>query len=218
QCLEHFPRRLEPEDPSASLDDEGYKASFNPDELNPAIRRHFYALNTRPFMRVIENITGISGLIPDPYFLGAGLHEVGTGEGLPVRAEPNLHTPMNLERRVKLLIPLNPGWEEPYGGQLELWNDKGTKRTRSIPHIANQCTILTLSQSCFHGHPTAISHPKGETWKAIILYYYASPKRAEPNTPAHHKHAPADNTKKDSPPSSSPNIITRAKRWIARPS
>ena len=34
----------------------------------------FYELSTPPFLRFLEAITGIEGIIPDPYYEGGGLH------------------------------------------------------------------------------------------------------------------------------------------------
>jgi len=45
------------------------------------------AFNSWPFIKVLENITGIKGLTPDPYFLGAGFHEIGQGGHLSIHAD-----------------------------------------------------------------------------------------------------------------------------------
>jgi hypothetical protein len=173
-CLEKFPSNLSADDEYFEREQERYKAQFNPDALVDPLRRLFYSFNSKPFIRVLENITGIKGLIPDPYFLGAGFHEIGQGGHLSVHVDFNHHKPMNLERRINLLIYLNKDWEKEYGGQLELWNIDMSKCEQSVVPIFNRCVIFSTSSGSYHGNPHAVAHPDGVTRKSIALYYYTS--------------------------------------------
>ena len=174
-CLAHFPRDLDADGMAFDRDQERYKRSFQPDNLEDGrLRQLFYTFNARPFIRIVENVTGIKGLIPDPYFLGGGFHEIGQGGHLSVHADFNHHKPMDLERRVNVLIYLNDGWEDVHGGQLELWNADMTERVRSVVPIANRCVMFSTTGESFHGNPQPIDHPEGRTRKSIALYYYTS--------------------------------------------
>ena len=173
-CLKHFPKKLDADGMAFDRDQERYKQSFHPDYLEPRLRSLFYAFNSRPFIAVIENITGIKGLIPDPYFVGGGFHEIGTGGHLSMHADFNHHKPLDLERRVNVLIYLNRDWKEEYGGQLELWRTDMSERVQSIVPLANRCAIFTTTQESMHGNPNPIAHPDGVTRKSIALYYYTS--------------------------------------------
>lgn len=153
---------------------ERLKMSYHPDIMHDEARTIFYALNSRPFIRVIENITGIKGLIPDPYFLGAGFHEIRNGGHLSIHADFNHHKPMNLERRVNLLIYLNKGWEEEYGGQIELWTDDMREKAKSWSPAFNRCVIFNTTSNSMHGNPQTVQHPLGISRKSIALYYYTS--------------------------------------------
>lgn len=173
-CLKHFPKSLDEDSESFDRDQERFKQSFHPDYLEPELRKLFYTFNARPFIRIIENITGIKGLIPDPYFLGGGFHQINTGGHLSMHADFNHHKPLNLERRVNLLIYLNPDWKDEYGGQLELWRSDMSEKVQSIVPIANRCVLFTTTQQSMHGNPTPIAHPDGLSRKSIALYYYTS--------------------------------------------
>ena len=153
---------------------ERLKRSMLPDTLSDDARRIFYSFNARPFLGLLENITGIKGLIPDPYFFGGGFHEIGQGGHLSIHADFNHHKPMNLERRVNVLIYLNKDWSDDYGGQLELWNDDMTKCEVSVVPMANRCVIFNTSSTSNHGNPNPINHPGGITRKSIALYYYTA--------------------------------------------
>ncbi len=173
-CLDHFPSVLDAEGASFNRDQERYKRSYHPDYLEPTLRKLFYTFNARPFVRVIENITGIKGLIPDPYFLGGGFHEIRTGGHLSMHADFNHHKPLDLERRVNVLIYLNRDWREEHGGQLELWQTDMSERVHSIVPLVNRCAIFTTTQESMHGNPNPIAHPEGLSRKSIALYYYTA--------------------------------------------
>ena len=70
---------------------ENLKTQYNPDRLPRYSRELFHAFNSRPFLLFLEEMTGIEGLIPDPYFIGAGVHRVANGGHLDIHADFNLH-------------------------------------------------------------------------------------------------------------------------------
>jgi 2OG-Fe(II) oxygenase superfamily len=172
-CLEDFPGANEAEHTYARSQ-EWRKRTYSPDSLPVQTRQLFYAFNSRPFIQVIENISGIEGLIPDPYFLGGGLHEIGQGGHLSMHADFNHHEPMNLERRINLLVYLNRDWSEDYGGQLELWDEKMRKRIQSYVPAFNRCVIFSTTSRSNHGNPNPVQHPHGMPRRSIALYYYTA--------------------------------------------
>jgi len=155
-------------------DQERYKREINPDGMSPAARRLFYSFNSRPFIRVLENITGIKGLIPDPFFAGGGFHEIGQGGHLSVHTDFNHHKPMNLERRINVLIYLNRDWRTEYGGLLELWDETMSKCEVAVVPLANKCVIFNTTTASNHGNPQPVNHPGRVTRKSIALYYYTA--------------------------------------------
>jgi hypothetical protein len=173
-CLAAFPKPGDAADASFDRKQERLKESFHPDTLEPVARNLFYSFNSRPFIRVIENITGIKGLIPDPYFLGAGFHRISQGGHLSMHADFNHHKPMDLERRVNVLIYLNKGWKKEYGGQLELWDTAMTRCVQSVVPDFNRCVIFNTTEQSMHGNPQPINHPDGMPRRSIALYYYTS--------------------------------------------
>ena len=46
-----------------------------------------YQFNSAPFLRFLERLTGIDQLIPDPYFIGGGLHQIVPGGKLGIHAD-----------------------------------------------------------------------------------------------------------------------------------
>ena len=174
RCLTDFPSDLGAGGTAFDRDQERYKSQFNPDEMTPWLRSLFYGFNSRPFIHLLQNITGIKHLIPDPYYLGAGFHEIGQGGHLSVHADFNHHKPMNLERRINVLIYLNKDWREEYGGSLELWEDDMKACAVKVTPEFNRCVIFNTTSESWHGNPQPINHPRGVTRKSIALYYYTS--------------------------------------------
>ena len=101
-----------------------HKRQINPNQCDPHLRNIFYAFNSAPMLEFLEKMTGIEGLIPDPYFTGGGLHETKSGGFLGVHSDFRLNKKLNIERRLNAIIYLNEDWKEEYGGNLELWDVK----------------------------------------------------------------------------------------------
>jgi len=174
RCLAEFPSNLASGGASFDRDQERYKSQFMPDDMSPWLRNLFYSFNSLPFVNLLQNITGIKGLTPDPYFLGAGFHEIGQGGHLSVHADFNHHKPLNLERRINVLIYLNKDWPLEYGGGLELWDlEMKNCEVRTAPEF-NRCVIFNTDSNSWHGNPDPINHPAGVTRKSIALYYYTA--------------------------------------------
>ena len=173
RCLELFPA-TEHADAQFDRPQERLKFQFNPDSLAPEMRALFYSFNSRPFLKFLQNLTGIEGLVPDPYFLGGGFHEIRNGGHLSVHTDFNHHKPMNLERRLNVLIYLNKDWREGYGGELELWNADVSECIKSVLPEFNRCVVFSTTESSFHGNPNPVNHPAAIPRRSIALYYYTS--------------------------------------------
>ena len=160
--------------PENSSHQEHLKASYNPDTLPLYTRAVFYALNSQAFLRFLQEMTGIPHLIPDPYFKGAGIHRTSNGGYLGIHADFNMHKQMYLERRLNVLIYLNPDWEAEFGGAFEIWTDDMKERVASYPPIMNRMCCFSTSSTSMHGNPEPVNHPDGKPRLSIALYYYTA--------------------------------------------
>jgi len=153
---------------------EKLKTSYLPERLPFYTRSLFYALNARPFLLFLEELTGIEGLIPDPYFAGGGIHVVSNGGHLDIHADFNHHGKLNLERRINVLIYLNKDWREEWGGSFEVWNNEMTANVASFVPLFNRMCCFNTGSSTWHGNPAPVAHPDGEPRMSIALYYYTA--------------------------------------------
>ncbi|MEO0649111.1 MAG: 2OG-Fe(II) oxygenase [Planctomycetota bacterium] len=147
-------------------------ASTHESSFGPATQQLLINLNSAAFCEFLGELTGIPGLIPDPYFVGGGMHQIERGGFLKIHADFNRHQRLGLDRRLNLLLYLNDDWEESYGGHLELWKtDMSACAKRLLPSF-NRCVIFSTTSDSFHGHPDPLKCPKGRYRRSIAAYYY----------------------------------------------
>lgn len=142
--------------------------------MGPWTRLLLYEMNGGVFIRFLEMLTGITGILPDPHLKGGGLHQIEAGGFLDVHADFNYHEGLNLQRRLNVLLYLNRDWKEEYGGHLELWNEKLDRCEKRIAPIANRMVVFNTTDTSYHGHPEPVSCPEWITRNSLALYYYTT--------------------------------------------
>jgi hypothetical protein len=161
--------------PFFDRDQERFKFQYPPQDVaSGSIRSLFAELNGRAFLRFLESLTGIQGLISDPYFEGGGLHETKRGGHLGVHADFNVHGGLKLERRLNLLVYLNEDWDQEYGGDLELWDQQMRECVVRVRPIFGRAVIFNTALDSFHGHPDPLNCPADRSRRSIATYYYTA--------------------------------------------
>lgn len=147
--------------------------------VTPNVRAFLDAMNGFEMLLWLEAVTGMDGLIPDPYFGGGGLHQIEPGGFLKIHADFNVHPKLKVDRRANMLVYLNKGWREEWGGHLELWNPSMTECRKRIAPLFNRTVIFSTTDTSYHGHPHPLTAPEGVTRKSVSLYYYTAGRPAE---------------------------------------
>jgi hypothetical protein len=148
--------------------------------------RHLFSeLNSATFLQFLERLTGIEGLIPDPYFFGGGLHQIEPGGFLKVHVDFGRHETLHIDRRLNAIIYLNKDWEPSYGGALEFWDSEMTRAVQRILPIYNRCVIFS-TRDANHGHPEPLTCPPDRTRRSLALFYYRDDVRADEYVSADH--------------------------------
>lgn len=152
------------------------KYTLDNSEEMPAVHASALAMfNSRSFIEPLEKLTGIEGLVGDPWFRGGGLHQILPGGKLDVHADFNVHPKLKLKRRLNALLYLNKDWKPHWNGDLQLWEKDMSKcHTQVWPHF-NKLVIFETNDDSFHGHPEELTCPDGVTRKSLALYYYTAP-------------------------------------------
>jgi len=130
-------------------------------------------LNSPEFVAWLSELTGIPNLVADPMLEGGGLHQSGRGGYLNVHTDFSMHHfHINWHRRVNLILYLNPGWLEEWGGSLELWEPRMARCGAKYPPLLNHALIFTTDERSLHGFPDPQKCPQDVSRKSLALYYY----------------------------------------------
>tara|TARA_B100001093_G_scaffold520372_1_gene615175 strand:- start:8774 stop:9559 length:786 start_codon:yes stop_codon:yes gene_type:complete len=151
------------------------KMQFDEIKLPFSVRMILREFNSKQFLLFLETLTGIDNLIPDPYFIGGGIHVAMKGDFLKVHADHNWHYKLYTHRRVNALLYLSQkDWIEDWGGHLEMWDEKMTGPQASIAPFFNRLVVFETTDKTNHGRPDPLNCPEGVYRKALNLYYYTS--------------------------------------------
>lgn len=164
-----------------------YRKSFLSMEMRVGrlTRQLYWELNSAEFLAFLEELTGIEGLVPDPYLLGGGIHETQRGGYLMMHADFNKHPELKLDRRLNIIVYLNRDWPDEYGGHLELWDKPMANCVQKIAPLAGRCVIFLTGRDTWHGHPHPLNCPENRTRQSLALYYYSNGRPPEEGNTEH---------------------------------
>jgi hypothetical protein len=183
--------------------------------LGPHTRQLISQLNSSVFVKFLEALTGIPGLVPDPHLAGGGLHQIERGGFLGVHADFNKLGRVGLDRRLNLLLYLNDGWDDSWGGHLELWSRDMARCEARIAPVLGTSVIFSTTSDSFHGHPEPLTCPPDRTRMSLALYYYSN---GRPEAEANPRHSTLWQRRPGEPANKVPGsrVVPRAVRRIAR--
>ena len=178
------PTALVPHHDPAEPRRRGKHISIDEEGLSAFTRHVLYHLNSGGFLRFLERLTAIEGLIPDPE-IGGALRHFETGGCLGVHADFNINPRLKLDRRLNLIVYLNETWRPEWNGQLELWDAAVTTCVRRVEPAFKRAVIFTSTDTSFHGFPEPLRGPAGVTRRSLQVYYYPTGRPAEEQAAAH---------------------------------
>lgn len=163
------------------MEDGSFQLKWSTSVLPPAAMEVFNWLYSEP--NVVGDSLGIPDLFADPELFGAGLHCIPRGGFLNMHIDFNQH-PMGWHRRANCLIYLNEDWDESWGGDLYLGEDKGVK----VAPIAGRAVMFECTEDSWHGHPEKLQCPDGRQRRSLAIYFYTkNPPEAEPHSTVYKK-------------------------------
>jgi hypothetical protein len=151
--------------------------------LGPAYAELDDLARSRPFLDLVGRITGIDGLLYDPWYFGGGTHENRSGQDLDAHVDFNRHPVENWHRRLNLIVYFNREWDDAWGGSLELHSDprREDNRITRITPLYNRCVIFETTETSWHGFARIGEALDGtlRSRKSIALYFYTRERPAE---------------------------------------
>ena len=159
----------------------------------PRTQRLFHDFQSVEFVRFLEQLTGIQGLLADPDLDGAGIHDTKRGGYLNMHVDFLAHTTSkSRSRQLNLLLYLNKDWPEEYTGYPEFWDMKVKKCFQKINPSLNRCVLFRTDRRAFHGYPDKLQCPPEASCKSIAFYYYRDEQRPYSLEPTYYQYLPTD--------------------------
>ncbi len=124
----------------------------------------------------VAQLAGRQVLVAD--VVGGGMHQSAPGAHLDTHVDFDRHPSTGWRRAVNLLVYLNHGWRQEWGGCLEL----GHEPTVIAPEFGRMI-VFECSDHSWHGHPVPVA--AGHTRRSLAVYYYDpldSPQGVGPST------------------------------------
>ena len=70
----------------------------------------------------LEQVTGITGLLPDPHLVGAGFSMMRNGAELGPHYDFNWNDRLRLHRKLTGILYITPDWKDEWGGENITWS------------------------------------------------------------------------------------------------
>lgn len=105
-----------------ALNERGKVQITDADKFAPAVRELHRALASPEWLETLRYVMDLPNLVADPELVGGGIHMTGPRGRLDVHVDFNYIEERELHRRLNILIYFNRGWQEQWGGNIELWS------------------------------------------------------------------------------------------------
>lgn len=149
------------------------KLAFNNlKELPECFTEFFSYINGDSFIKILEKISGVEGIVSDAGLNGGGLHLIPTGGKLDVHQDFNIHKGLGMLRKLNLICYLNDPWEEEWGGHLEIWDKDMEILHKRVSPVFNRAVIFRTDMDSNHGHPHPLKCPDDVCRISLATYYY----------------------------------------------
>lgn len=125
-------------------------------------------------IKLLENLTDIPGIIPDPHLIGAGYSRSYRNNSLKVHTDFNWNESIRAHRALSLIVYLNSQWEDSWGGNLDFYDKSNQVVVKSISPLFNRAIIWKYNHLGFHGYPQPLQCPDNTYRKTIRLFFYVT--------------------------------------------
>lgn len=145
------------------------------DLYNPILEEAVFAFQDQRIVRLVEEITGLKGMIPDEHLYAGGISLMATGNFLNPHLDNSHDNDRENYRVLNLLYYITPDWDIKNGGNLELWDNGMGKPQRVIHSKFNRLALMITNKTSIHSVSKVVASGK----RCCVSNYYFSNKPAE---------------------------------------
>lgn len=138
-------------------------------ECAEIVERVTFAFQDSRVVALIEELTGMRGLIPDSRLYAGGISSMLRGDYLHPHIDNSHDAERRLYRRINLLYYVTPGWTVASGGNLHLW-DPTVRESVILTSGFNTLVLMETNRHSWHSVDTVI----GEGPRCCVSNYYFS--------------------------------------------
>jgi Rps23 Pro-64 3,4-dihydroxylase Tpa1-like proline 4-hydroxylase len=138
------------------------------DRHAPALEAVTFAFQAPAVLALLEQITGIGALEPDPQLYAGGLSVMVRGDFLNPHLDNSHDGGQRRYRVLNALYYLTPGWREDAGGQLELWDQGVSHPPRAIASRCNRLVLMETTPRSWH----SVSPIRGDGRRTCVSNYF----------------------------------------------
>lgn len=155
------------------------------------------SLNSPRFRAWVSAITGIDGLFLDTGMTDGGLSAMSAGDHFDLHTDMQSHAlHRTWRRRVNLVLYLNERWDPSWGGALELWDARATRRVAEVTPMNNRAVLFEVSPRAVHGVPEPLRCSMNTTRKNLVVYYYTEEREEVPITHFRYRARPGESARR----------------------
>lgn len=143
-------------------------------DIGPLWAALFANLLSSDFVSRLRTITGVDSLLADEQLYGGGCHITDPGGSLQPHLDFSIHPKTGLERRISLVLFLNPTWRRDWGGALVFLDDAGSKVIKRFYPEEGTAVLWESSDIAFHGTESTAEYAPPRVTAAA--YYFAPPR------------------------------------------
>jgi Rps23 Pro-64 3,4-dihydroxylase Tpa1-like proline 4-hydroxylase len=124
-------------------------------------------------LRYLEQVTGLTRLIPDPHYNTdyGYYHIVGAGGVLGSHIDHSRHETLKVPHVLNLVVYLSEGWREEDGGSLCLFDASGKKVVKRIACVANRAVLFACTPTAYHGVDPVAAGARRRRHSLYFAYY-----------------------------------------------
>jgi hypothetical protein len=136
----------------------------------------FSYFNSEEWLKYLSlKLTDGKSLFADSGLNGGGWHAHKRGGKLNTHLDYSLHPKLGLQRKLNIIIYMNPNWKEEWGGALGLWGNESIEKPGdlvvSVWNKFNRAVIFDTTQNSWHGLPEPLACPASEARQSLAAYF-----------------------------------------------